>query len=125
MVECQDHIVHCILTIYALGATPEQIQAVYDREASYQRKRPPIDETLVKNLSDRDVFKAHLGQQPHYSDYLLYFQREIEAKGVKATLEEHLFANDDHANRLFALIYNGQPLRSQRCLPKRKSIDLV
>ena len=104
-----DHIVHCILTIYSLGATPEEIQQVYDREASYQKKRHPIDEEVVKSLADRPTFKSYLGQQPHYSNYLLFFQREIEKKGVKATLEEHLFAGDEHADRLFALIYNGEP----------------
>ena len=106
--ESADHIVHCILTIYALGATPEEIQKVYDREASYQKSRYPIDEDVVTSLADRDTFKSHLGQQPHYSNYLLFFQREIKAKGVKQTLEEHLFANDEHANRLFALVYNGE-----------------
>lgn len=103
-----NHIVHCILTIHALGATPEEMQKVYDREASYQKRRYPIDENIIESLADRATFEDHLSQQPHYSNHLLFSQREIEAKGVKATLEEHLFANDEHSNRLFALTYNGQ-----------------
>jgi hypothetical protein len=83
------------------------MEEAYNREASYQRPRPPVNEDLVNSLSDRATFKSHLGLQPHYSDYLRFFQREIDAKGVKATLEEHLFAQDEHANRLFALIFNG------------------
>jgi hypothetical protein len=83
------------------------MEKAYNREASYQRTRPPVDEDLVNSFSDRAIFKSHLGQQPRYSDYLLFFQKEIDAKGVKATLEEHLFAQDEHANRLFALIFNG------------------
>ena len=102
-----DHIVHCILTIYALGATPEKIQEVYDREASYQRPRYPVDKDFVKSFADVDQFQQHLGEQSHYSNYLLYFQREIEANGVRKTLEKHIFADTDHAHRLFALLYNG------------------
>ena len=99
---------HIILTIYALGATPDQIQTVYDREAAYQRPRYAIDEGVVTSLSDVDKFKDHLGQQPHYSNYLRFFQQEIEANGVRKVLEKHVFAGNDHANRLFALLYNGK-----------------
>ena len=90
-----------------MGASPEEIQKVYGREASYQKRRYPIHEDVVKSLADKDKFKECLGQLPHYSNFLLFFQREIEAKGVRQTLEEHVFARDEHANRLFALIYNG------------------
>lgn len=84
------------------------MEEVYEREASYQKPRYPVDESVVSSLADRDTFRTHLGQQPHYSNYLLFFQREIESKGVKATLEEHIFENDEHSNRLLALIFNGQ-----------------
>ena len=90
-----------------MGATPEEMQRVYDREASYQRPRYPIDQDVVDSLADRDNFNSYLGQQPHYSNYLLFFQREIEAKGVRETLEEHVFADNEHAKRMFALVYNG------------------
>ncbi|KAK5704726.1 hypothetical protein LTR17_021640 [Elasticomyces elasticus] len=102
-----DHIVHCILTILALGATPEEIQKNYDREASYQKPRYPIDEDVVEAIADKAKFNEYLSQQPHYSNFLLFFQREIGAKGVRRTLEEHVFADTEHAKRLFALLYCG------------------
>ena len=103
-----DHIVHGVLTILGLGATPEEIQQFYDREASYQKPRYPIDEQVVKAMADKDKFKDYLDQQPHYSNFLLYFQREIEAKGVKETLEEHVFADSEHASRVFPRVFCSQ-----------------
>ena len=103
-----DHIVHCILTMLGLGATPEELQAAYDRESSYQKRRYPNDEDVVAAMADKENFKTYLSQQPQYSNFLLFFQRQIDAKGVKATLEEHVFAEDEHSNRIFALFYGGE-----------------
>lgn len=91
-----------------LGASAEELQMVYDRESSYQRRRYPIDEEIIAAMTDRTKFKTYLSQQPQYSNFLLFFQRELEAKGVKATLEEHMFAGDEHANRILALFYGGE-----------------
>ena len=91
-----------------LGATPEELQMAYDRESSYQRRRYPIDEHVVAAMAYRAKFETYLSQQSHYSNFLLFFQRQIEMKGVKATLEEHLFAEDEHANRILALFYGGE-----------------
>ena len=106
--QCIDHIVHCILTMLDLGATPEELQMAYDRESSYQRPRFPIDEEIVAAMTDKAKFKTYLSQQSQYSNFLLYFQRQIEANGVRNTLEEHLFAEDEHANRILALFYGGK-----------------
>lgn len=97
-----------MLSLYALGATPEEIQKTYDREAGYQRRRFPIDENIVKAMADNTKFKNYLGLQPQYSNFLLYFQREIETKGVKETLEKHLFANTEHAARMLPRLFTSQ-----------------
>lgn len=99
---------HAVLTILGLEATPDEIQTLYDRESSYQKPRYPIDEDVVKSMSDKDKFKDFLDQQPHYSNFLLFFQREIESKGAKEALEEHLFADTDHARRLFPRVFCSQ-----------------
>lgn len=100
-----DHIVHAVLTILGLGATPEEIQKLYDREASYQKPRFPIDENIVKAMSDKERLKDYLDIYEQYSNFLLFFQREIEAKGVKKTLEEHLFADSEHAHRILPRVF--------------------
>ena len=90
-----------------LGATPEELQMAYYRESSYQKPRYPIDEEVVEAMADKAKFETYLSQQPQYSNFLLFFQRQLEAKGVEATLEEHIFADDEHANRILALVYGG------------------
>jgi len=94
--------------LYALGATSEEIQKAYDREAAYQRPRFPIDEKVVKAMADNTKFKNYLGQQPQYSNFLLFFQREIETRGVRETLEEHLFASSEHAARMLPRFFASQ-----------------
>jgi hypothetical protein len=94
--------------MFSLGASGEEIQKAYDRESSYQKPRYPIDEDVVSAMPDSDKFKTYLNQQPHYSNFLLFFQREIEIMGVKATLEKHVFADTKHANHLFSLFFNGE-----------------
>ncbi|KAH8654398.1 hypothetical protein BGZ61DRAFT_373557 [Ilyonectria robusta] len=102
-----NHIVHCLFSAYALGATAEELQVIYDREESYQAARYPVNERDVKAMADKVKFRTYVGQQPHYSSFLLFFQREIERKGVKATLEEHLFAGDDYANEFLTRFYTS------------------
>ncbi|KAI5306254.1 hypothetical protein KEM56_001686 [Ascosphaera pollenicola] len=101
-----NHIVHHLLSIYALGASPDDVQRAYDTNDEYQRPSRPIDEDLVQKFQDRDEFCQFLGQRPKYVQYLAHFQREIEERGVDAVLQEYLFAGtefaDDMLTRLFA-----------------------
>lgn len=96
---------HCILSIYALGASPEELQKVYDREAAYQKPKYEVDEESVKAMADKVKFYKFIDQEPQYSNYLAFFQREIDSKGVKATLEEHLFAGGDYADGLLSRVF--------------------
>ena len=100
-----DHIVHALLTVLGLGVSVEELDEIYDRERSYQKPRYPVDEDVVTAMADPEKFKEYMDQQPPYSNFLLFFQREIEAKGVKKTLEEHVFADTDHARRLFVRLF--------------------
>ncbi|KAK9312397.1 hypothetical protein V1524DRAFT_449697 [Lipomyces starkeyi] len=102
-----NHIVHHILTIYALGATPEAIKAAFERDKQYQRKPFPVDESVVQAMSDKSKFKQFTGNERHYSNFLVYFQRELDAKGVGPVLNEHLFAEDGHADDLLVRMFAG------------------
>ncbi|KAJ9614042.1 hypothetical protein H2200_002178 [Cladophialophora chaetospira] len=102
-----NHIVHFLLTLYALGATPDEMDKAYDREAAYQRPRFPVDDRVVSAMADSTKLKDYLGQQPQYSNFLLFFQREIEAMEVKETLEKHLFADTEHAARMLPRVFTS------------------
>lgn len=48
-----DHIVHHILTIYALGGAPEDITAAYKRNKIYQRPALPSNEGVIRKSTTR------------------------------------------------------------------------
>ncbi|RJE19326.1 hypA-like protein [Aspergillus sclerotialis] len=102
-----NHIVHHMLSIYALGASPEEIKAAYRRNSSYQRPVLPTKNDVVKFLSDKGSFKAALGKEENYPNFLAFFQNEIEAKGIGAVLNEYLFAGDEVAESMLARLFGG------------------
>jgi Questin oxidase-like len=102
-----NHIAHHVLTLYALGATQEDIHKAYAANKEYQRPQYPVKEKVVQDLSDKTTFAKYLGQEEYFSDYETFFQKEIEAKGWEAVLNEHLFARDEHAESLLVRMYAG------------------
>ena len=56
-------------------------------------------------MAHSDQFAGYLNQLSQYSNFLLFFQREIEAKGVKKTLEEYVFTGTDLLNEVFARLF--------------------
>lgn len=53
-----NHLAHHLLAAYALGATPEILQAAYDEHASYQAPRKPCPNPITL-----DTWKQHLGKR--------------------------------------------------------------
>jgi hypothetical protein len=102
-----NHIAHHLLTIFALGATPEEIQKGFDNNSYYQKtlRSPTVANT--QDLSDREKFKSLKGKQKNFHDLMDFFTQEIEAKGWKETLKEHLFAGDEHASDLLKRMFAG------------------
>ncbi|KAI1525805.1 DUF4243 domain containing protein, partial [Pyrenophora tritici-repentis] len=102
-----NHIAHHLLTLFALGATPAQLQAAYDHNASYQRPPEPLQPSIVSGMQDPSRFKNYLGQEKYYHDFLVFFQEEIDNKGWEATLQEYLFAGTEMADDLLVRLYAG------------------
>ena len=102
-----NHIVHHLLTILALGATPEEIQRGFENNDGYQRPQAPLKQRNVEDMSDRETFKKFLGKQQYFHDFTEYFAREIDKKGWQATLKEHLFAGDEHSETLLKRMFAG------------------
>ncbi|KAL1622023.1 hypothetical protein SLS56_008907 [Neofusicoccum ribis] len=102
-----NHIVHHLLTLYAMGASPSEIQTAYDVNKTYQLPPVTLDPAIVQGLSDTAVFAKHLGNGSHYRNYLAHFSAEIDGKGVAAVLSEYLFARDDRAKDLLSRLFAG------------------
>ncbi|KAI9926056.1 hypothetical protein MW887_004515 [Aspergillus wentii] len=106
-IEFHNHIVHFMLTIFALGASPETIQDQYEREDRRQRPCMPRDEKVIASFTDKTEFMKHMYQEEHYANYLAFFQREIDAKGISDVLNQYLFAGDELAESLLSRMFAG------------------
>lgn len=74
---------------------------------SYQRPPEPLKESIVNDMHKPDRFKSYLGDEKYYHDFLVFFQKEFDAKGWENVLNEYLFANDDRANDMLSRLYAG------------------
>ena len=102
-----NHNCHLVLTLYALGASPTEIQQGYDRNKSYQRRHFPVNSSNVEEMADRAKFKTFLGKERYFHDFESFFSREVEKSGWEEVLNEHLFARDEHADDLLSRMYAG------------------
>lgn len=102
-----NHIVHSLLTILALGASPQELQDRYDDACPIQREIPDIDSVLLEKLSDAETFHNTLGQIAQYHTFLEFFQREIAAKGWKDVIQSYVFARTKTADAMLARMYEG------------------
>jgi hypothetical protein len=103
----QNHIAHHLLTLFALNASPSEIQKGYDTNVSYQRPPEPLKESIVDDMHRPGRFRTYLGDEKYYHDFLVFFQKEIDAKGWENVLNEYLFADDDRANDMLSRLYAG------------------
>jgi hypothetical protein len=103
----QNHIVHHLLTIYALGASPGALQEAYSINDSYQRLALPVEPKVVSQLSDPEIFKAYLGKEENYGEFLRFFQSEMEEHGWQRVINTYLFANTSRSNDLFGRLFAG------------------
>ncbi|KAJ5260425.1 hypothetical protein N7505_009806 [Penicillium chrysogenum] len=106
-----NHIPHQLLSIYALGAAPEDIKACYEWNKCYQRPTLPASQGVIQSMHDVVKFQEHLGKEENYSNYLAFFQHEIDAKGVGRVLGEYLFAGDERAENMMCRLFAANPFR--------------
>ncbi|KAF2021128.1 hypothetical protein BU24DRAFT_457136 [Aaosphaeria arxii CBS 175.79] len=90
-----NHIVHHLLTLHALRASPHSLQTAYTNNASYQRPVLPTSTSTLPSLHDPATFSSHLGSERHYATFLAFFQREIAARGWQSVLNSYVFQDDD------------------------------
>ncbi|KAJ5176839.1 uncharacterized protein N7482_002716 [Penicillium canariense] len=102
-----NHIPHLLLSIYALGGSPEDILAAYNNNKNYQRPSVPTVVEVINDMNDTEKFQAYLGKEKHYSNFLSFFQRQIDEKGVGAVLNEYVFAGDGRAESMLSRLFGG------------------
>ena len=97
--------VHHILTLYALGASPTVLQKQYDNHS----KRPigDLDEVVINDMHYWKKYQIYLGNEKHYRNFLVFFEREIDKMGYEAVFNEYLMKADERANDLLVRMFMG------------------
>ncbi|KID87111.1 hypothetical protein MGU_05889 [Metarhizium guizhouense ARSEF 977] len=94
-----NHLVHQLLALYGTGAPESAIQAAFDANAGYQLKRTPARPHVVAEL--HADWPAHapkyLGRGAYYSDFLRFFQDEVDRRGWEAVVAEFLCSSSGDA----------------------------
>ncbi|KAF7534954.1 hypothetical protein G7054_g5790 [Neopestalotiopsis clavispora] len=92
-----NHISHQILALYGTGATAEDLVNGYKENEGYQRPAMKAhSQSLIEELRDWEKAKKRLGKAQYYTDWLHFFQHEIEHHGSwQKVLAEYMFKEDD------------------------------
>ncbi|KAI4279188.1 MAG: hypothetical protein LQ337_000423 [Flavoplaca oasis] len=102
-----NHIAHHIPTVFALGASPAAIRQHYQNNKSYQLPSKTSHRDVVRDLHDPAVFLKHLGQEAYYSDYLAFYQDQIDRHGCEEAVNYWLLRDDECANAILVRMYAG------------------
>ncbi|KAJ5953292.1 hypothetical protein N7454_000188 [Penicillium verhagenii] len=105
-----NHLVHHLLAMWALGATPNEIQDMWDYNAHYQdpmNEGHPAANASDIRLKDPATFQECLGINDCYPDFLQFFENEIEEKGMEAVIREYLLQGDERANDILGRMFAG------------------
>ena len=105
-----DHLAHHILTVFALGATPGQIQKHYNNNKTAQRPQQTLHNGVVEDLHDPNKYQKYLEKGEYYYDYLIYFQGEIDKKGYQEVINEYLLKGDERANGMLVRMFSGMSM---------------
>ncbi|OJI99511.1 hypothetical protein ASPVEDRAFT_126175 [Aspergillus versicolor CBS 583.65] len=101
-----NHTVHHLLTLFALGATPDEIRDMYDLNIGYQSLVQYRSASVVVQMKDREFFKKCIGDLSYYDSFLRFFQDEIAQRGVPGVVNEYLFGNTEHSNDLLGRMHS-------------------
>ncbi|KAB8303177.1 hypothetical protein EYC80_004624 [Monilinia laxa] len=102
-----NHIAHHLLTLYGLGASASIIERQYKLNAEYQRPVILSKSQAPVDMSTPDNFNNYLGNSKYYHDFLIFWQKEIESKGWKEVMKEHVFAGDAKADEILGRMFAG------------------
>ncbi|KAI0123057.1 HypA protein [Xylariales sp. AK1849] len=102
-----NHISHQILALYGTGASAEDLVRGYKNNQNYQRPATKAREDLVEELRDWGKAKKRLGKGQYYSDWLQFFQHEIDHLGWQQTLARYMFNGDERSEDMMIRMYDS------------------
>ncbi|KAL4945005.1 hypothetical protein BDV06DRAFT_219813 [Aspergillus oleicola] len=102
-----NHTVHHMLTLFALGATSDEIKAMYDLNIPYQALTQYRPSSVVVRMKDPVFFKRCIGDLSYYDSFLKFFQDDIAQRGVADVVNDFLFGNTDISNDILGRMHSG------------------
>ncbi|KAH7318698.1 HypA protein [Stachybotrys elegans] len=103
-----NHISHHLLSLYGTGSDPRALEQAYDANASYQNHvKEPRDKVVRELRQDWANASKYLSKGQYYSDFLRFFQLEIQDKGWQEVLAEYVFKGDASSHDMMARLYAG------------------
>ncbi|KAF2725422.1 hypothetical protein K431DRAFT_215297 [Polychaeton citri CBS 116435] len=102
-----NHIVHHLLTVWALKAESSEITGHYNNNQGYQRQLPPVKRENVLEMADPEKFAGFLGNKRHYEDFLEFFKQEISESSWQEVLLKYVFARDARADDMLVRLFAG------------------
>jgi hypothetical protein len=102
-----NHIAHSLLSVLAMGGGPEQLIRAYEDSETLRRPVPALELQTAKKFSDPEKFLQNTVKRSEYTNFLVFFEKEIAAKGWQAVINEYLFSRTPVAEALFAQLYEG------------------
>ncbi|KAH6658475.1 hypothetical protein BKA67DRAFT_533628 [Truncatella angustata] len=102
-----NHTAHNVLTRLALGADETDLENGFVDNKTDQRPRPPVDEQVVRELGTDGGFYKLLGEVNHYTNFLVFFEREIDQKGWREVIQEYCFGRTRNSDTLLARLFEG------------------
>ncbi|KAK6509752.1 hypothetical protein TWF481_004482 [Arthrobotrys musiformis] len=87
-----NHVAHHLLSIYALGATPEELQFAYDTNSKSQLPIGDKKTPVLQDISNSDDWEKYLAVAENYATFLQYFQNSIGEIGWQETIKKHIFS---------------------------------
>lgn len=102
-----NHTVHNVLTRLALGATADELELGFGDNLPGQRPPPPVDEEVLRDMATEDGFYSRLGDMNHYTNYLVFFEREIDRQDWREVVNQYCFGRTRNADALLARMFDG------------------
>lgn len=102
-----NHMAHSILTHFALGASPAELQRANDDGVTVQRHMPELDQEIARGLSDEKNMRSIFGHLPQYTNALAFFHSQIDDFGWQAIMHKYLFSRTPLADTILARMYEG------------------
>lgn len=81
---------------------------MFNRVGEVQRAPPELQSEIVVDLSDESQWHKYLGANEHWSDFLTFFQKEMEEIGMPAMLNKRLFAGTEASDDLLTRCFSGE-----------------